>query len=259
MAIALKENRAIRGVEAIAERPDGTRVPFIPYPTPLHDANGNLIGAINMLVDITERKQAENRQKTLIDELNHRVKNTLATVQSLATQTARNAQSAGDAHKRFEARLLALSRAHDLLTKRHWGDTPLDSLVHEVLMPIVGHEPSRVRIDGASIEVNTRVALSLTMTLNELAINALKYGSMSTETGTLSVTWGVQVRPSETRVSFLWREQGGPTVVETGRHGLGFRLMERCIERDLGGELEADFATEGFVCRFSIPIGAEDR
>ena len=259
MAIALKENRAIRGVEAIAERPDGTRVPFIPYPTPLHDANGNLIGAINMLVDITERKQAENRQKTLIDELNHRVKNTLATVQSLAAQTARNARSAGDAHKRFEARLLALSRAHDLLTKRHWGDTPLDSLVHEVLMPIVGHEPSRVRIDGASIEVNTRVALSLTMTLNELAINALKYGSMSTETGTLSVTWDVQVRPSETRVSFLWREQGGPTVVETGRHGLGFRLMERCIERDLGGELEADFATEGFVCRFSIPIGAEDR
>lgn len=79
MAIALKENRPIRGVEAVAERPDGTRVPFVPYPTPLRDAEGHLIGAINMLVDITECKQAENRQKILIDELNHRVKNTLAT------------------------------------------------------------------------------------------------------------------------------------------------------------------------------------
>src|SRR5687767_6903810 len=96
MAIALKENRAVRGAEAIAERPDGTRVPFIPYPTPLHDAHGNLIGAINMLVDITDRKQAENRQKILIDELNHRVKNTLATVQSLASQTARNTEDPQD-------------------------------------------------------------------------------------------------------------------------------------------------------------------
>lgn len=258
MATALKENRAIRGVEAIAERPDGTRVPFIPYPTPLHDADGALIGAINMLVDITERKQAENRQKTLIDELNHRVKNTLATVQSLAAQTARNAQSAGDAYKRFEARLLALSRAHDLLTRRHWGDTPLDTLAREVLMPIVGHEPSRVRVDGASIEISTRVALSLTMTLNELAINALKYGSMSTETGTLSVTWNVQACPSGSLISFHWREHGGPAVSRPGRYGLGFRLMERCIERDLGGKLETDFAAEGIVCRFSIPIGAED-
>ncbi|MGK9055706.1 PAS domain S-box protein, partial [Neorhizobium petrolearium] len=91
MAVALKEDRPVRGAEAIAERPDGSRVPFIPYPTPLHDADGILVGAINMLVDITERKQAEGRQKTLIDELNHRVKNTLATVQSLAGQTARHA------------------------------------------------------------------------------------------------------------------------------------------------------------------------
>ena len=86
MAVALKEARPVRGVEAMAERPDGTFVPFIPYPTPLYDGYGKLIGAINMLVDITERKQAKNRQKTLVDELNHRVKNTLATVQSLALQ-----------------------------------------------------------------------------------------------------------------------------------------------------------------------------
>lgn len=254
MAMAIKENRAIRGVEAVAERPDGTRVPFTPYPTPLHDAQGNLIGAINMLVDITERKQAEDRQKNLIDELNHRVKNTLATVQSLASQTARNAQDAKDGYTRFEARLLALSRAHDRLTKRHWGLTPLQVLAQEVLVPVFGLEPGRVVIAGDAIDVDTRVALNLTMTLNELAINALKYGAMSTHTGTLSVSWSVRPQPSGTLLTVNWREQGGPSVSTPEREGLGSRLMKRCIERDLGGSFELDFAHEGVHCRFAFML-----
>ncbi len=256
MAVALKENRPIRGVEAIAERPDGTRVPFAPYPTPLHDADGNLVGAINMLVDITERKQAENRQKTLIDELNHRVKNTLATVQSLAAQTARNAEDANDGYRRFEARLLALSRAHDLLTRRHWGHTPLGSLAHEVLMPIFGQEPSRIVVEGDPVDVGTRVALNLTMTLNELAINALKYGAMSVETGTLSVKWVVQPQSDGMLLTLDWREQGGPRVAQPKREGLGSRLMKRCIERDLGGTFDLTFDPKGVCCRISFLIQA---
>ncbi|KKA09488.1 histidine kinase [Pseudomonas ogarae] len=255
MAVALKENRPIRGVEAVAERPDGSRVPFTPYPTPLHDADGNLVGAINMLVDISERKQAEYRQKTLIDELNHRVKNTLATVQSLAAQTARNAEDAKDGYRRFEARLLALSRAHDLLTKRHWGQTPLDTLAHEVLMPVFGHEPGRFVIEGPSVDVGTRVALNLTMTLNELAINALKYGSMSVETGTLAVTWHLQAQADGTLLTLDWREQGGPPVSPPEREGLGSRLMQRCIERDLAGKFDLTYAAQGVCCRFSFLIG----
>ncbi|MBO1540129.1 PAS domain S-box protein [Pseudomonas sp. OA65] len=256
MAVALKENRPIRGVEAIAERPDGSRVPFTPFPTPLHDADGNLVGAINMLVDISERKQAENRQKTLIDELNHRVKNTLATVQSLAAQTARNAEDAKDGYRRFEARLLALSRAHDLLTKRHWGQTPLSTLAHEVLMPVFGHEPGRVMIEGAAVDVGTRVALNLTMTLNELAINALKYGAMSVETGTLAVTWHLQAQADGTLLTLDWQERGGPPVAPPEREGLGSRLMKRCIERDLGGTFDLTYAPLGIGCRFSFLIGA---
>ena len=256
MAVALKENRPIRGVEAVAQRPDGSRVPFTPFPTPLHDADGNLVGAINMLVDISERKQAENRQKTLIDELNHRVKNTLATVQSLAAQTARNAEDAKDGYRRFEARLLALSRAHDLLTKRHWGQTPLDTLAHEVLLPVFGHEPGRVVIEGASLDVGTRVALNLTMTLNELAINALKYGAMSVETGTLAVTWHLQTQVDGTWLTLDWQERGGPPVSPPEREGLGSRLMKRCIERDLGGTFDLTYAPQGVCCRFSFLIGA---
>ncbi|WP_247412677.1 PAS domain S-box protein, partial [Bradyrhizobium sp. 23] len=132
MAIALRENREVRGAEAVAERPDGRRVPFIPYPTPLRDAAGNLVGAINMLVDISERKRAENAQKVLIDELNHRVKNTLATVQSLANQTARHAGDLKEFLPTFTGRLLALARAHDLLTRRNWQDAPFEQLVHDV-------------------------------------------------------------------------------------------------------------------------------
>jgi PAS domain S-box-containing protein len=254
MAVALKENRAVRGVEAIAERPDGTRVPFIPYPTPLHDANGKLIGAINMLVDITERKEAEYRQKILIAELNHRVKNTLATVQSLAGQTARHAESLGEFSQRFEARLLALSRAHDLLTKRYWGDAPLDLLAREVLTPIAGEAAGRIAIDGPSVELNPRAALSLTMALNELVTNALKYGALSSEAGTLSVAWDLQRDPHPAKLTLEWREHGGPPVVPPTRRGFGTRLMERCIERDLGGEFDLVFNPDGVSCSMSIPV-----
>ncbi|MBY2968133.1 PAS domain S-box protein [Rhizobium leguminosarum] len=253
MATALKENRAVRGAEAIAERQDGRRIPFIPYPTPLHDADGKLIGAINMLVDITERKQAESRQKLLIDELNHRVKNTLATVQSLAGQTARHADDLEDFSHRFEARLLALSRAHDLLTRRHWEGASLDDLAREVLTAMAGDATPQVKIDGPEVDLDSRTALSLTMVLNELATNAMKYGALSLQAGTLSLTWrmeeGSNVKP---RLILEWRERGGPPVVAPTRRGTGSRLMERCIERDLGGELDLSFEPSGVVCRISI-------
>ncbi|MBB2839009.1 UNVERIFIED_ORG: PAS domain S-box-containing protein [Rhizobium etli] len=255
MAIALKEDRPVRGAEAIAERPDGSRVPFTPYPTPLHDADGKLVGAINMLVDISERKQAESRQKLLIDELNHRVKNTLVTVQSLAGQTARHADNLEDFLHRFETRVLALSRAHDLLTKRHWKDTPLDGLAGEVLMPLVEGAASRVTIAGPSADLDPRTALSLTVVLNELATNAIKHGALSSNTGTLSLNWHLADETRSGRELLLdWQEQGGPRVEAPTRRGVGSRLMERCIERDLGGAIDLAYEPAGVSCRISIPL-----
>ena len=254
MAVALKEDRPVRGVEAIAERPDGSLVPFIPYPTPLHDAHGKLIGAINMLVDITERKQAENRQKMLIDELNHRVKNTLATVQSLALQTARHSDNLTDFTARYERRLLGLARAHDLLTKRHWEDAPLVYLASEVLAPMIESFGERVQIQGPSVTLNPRAALSLTMALTELATNAAKYGALSSEAGTLSLTWQVREAEGQTMLDLVWQESGGPPVQAPKRRGFGTRLMERCIERDLSGELDLVFDSTGLCCRTAIPL-----
>jgi PAS domain S-box-containing protein len=256
MAVALREDRPVRGTEAIAERPDGTRVPFIPYPTPLHDGDGNLVGAINMLVDITERKLAENRQKVLIDELNHRVKNTLATVQALAGQTARHSDGLDDFSQRFEARLLALSRAHDLLTRRHWEGASLNALVHEVLSAMTDSAAQQIEIDGPDVDLDARSALSVTMAVNELATNAIKYGALSSEAGRLSVTWRVEeeldVRP---RLLLEWHERGGPHVSPPTRRGTGSRLMERAIVRDLGGQLDLAFEPLGVVCRICIEIG----
>ncbi|MCT7377306.1 PAS domain-containing sensor histidine kinase [Chelativorans salis] len=253
MAVALKEGRPVRGVEAIAERPDGTRIPFIPYPTPLHDGKGKLIGAINMLVDITERKRAESRQKVLIDELNHRVKNTLATAQSLAGQTARHAESLEDFNRQFEARLLALSRAHSLLTEWQWEDTPLDSLARAVLAPVAGEAAVRITIDGPSVDLNPRAALSFTMALNELATNAVKYGALSSETGTISINWRLAGK-RHSMLSLKWRECGGPPVTPPTRRGFGTRLMERCIERDLEGKFDLAFSPDGISCHISIPL-----
>lgn len=254
MAVALKEDRPVRGVEAMAERPDGTFVPFMPFPTPLHDSDGKLIGAINMLVDITERKQAENRQKTLIDELNHRVKNTLATVQSLSMQTARHSDSLQNFSDRYEKRLMGLARAHDLLTRRHWQDAPLDFLAREVLAPMAGGFGERVQIQGPSATLSARAALSVTMALNELMTNAAKYGAFSSESGRLDLSWKVREEADSSMLELSWQERGGPPVHPPTRRGFGTRLIERCIERDLNGELDLVFEPHGLLCRMSFPL-----
>jgi PAS domain S-box-containing protein len=252
MAVALRENRSVRGAEAIAERPDGKRVPFIPYPTPLRDAGGNLVGAINMLVDISERKQAENAQKVLIDELNHRVKNTLATVQSLASQTARHATDLQEFLPTFTGRLLALARAHDLLTRRNWQDAPFEQLVHDIVGPVSG---DRVDIGGPHVDLDARTALSVTMVFNELLTNAAKYGALSSADGSVSLTWRIiEGERSERTLQCEWRERGGPQVAPPKRRGFGTRLMERCIEHDLAGNFDLVFEPEGTRCRMAFPI-----
>jgi PAS domain S-box-containing protein len=254
MAIALKEDRPIRGVEAVAERPDGTRVPFMPYPTPLHGADGKLVGAINMLVDISHRKEAENRQKALIDELNHRVKNTLATVQSLASQTIRHSGSLGEFKSKFEARVLGLARVHDLLSRRYWTEAPLESLATEVLGPLM--DDANVRISGPSVQLMPRTALSLAMAFNELATNAAKYGALSDRAGSLDLTWRRVDTKGRSMLEIIWKERSAQTISNPARRGFGTRLMERSVENDLNGEFDLAFEADGLRCRIAIPVGA---
>ena len=252
MAVALKENRPVRGAEAIAERPDGSRRWFAPYPTPLRDSSGELTGAINMLVDITERKEAERRQKLLIDELNHRVKNTLATVQSVIAQTARSTNDVVEFQKSVEGRILALSRAHNQLSLRSWADAELRELLHAGLEPYLVQR--NVTLSGESVKVSPRVALMISMAVHELATNAAKYGALSSPSGHIDVDWRIEAQPTEPWLKLRWLERNGPAVAKPDRQGFGTRLLERGIQAELQGTTSLEYPLTGVRCEIGIPL-----
>jgi PAS domain S-box-containing protein len=259
MAVALKEGRPIRNAEAVAERPDGTRIPFIPYPTPLRDASGTLVGAVNMLVDISERKSAETRQKMLVDELNHRVKNTLATVQSLVRQTSRGSARQDEFGERLEARLVALSQAHDQLSQRNWEHGGLRDILFAALAPYRSDQGENVSVAGDAVDLEPRIALTLAMTFHELATNAAKYGALSDSQGHLDVTWKVERNGTESTLRLCWRESGGPAVAPPSRRGFGTLLVERGTEVELGGTAQLNFAPTGVCCDIEVPLPASGR
>src|SRR5665213_202098 len=255
MAEVLRTGIAAADVEAIVERPDGTRIPFIPYPTPLRDAAGKVTGAINMLVDISDRKRAEARQKSLLDELNHRVKNTLATVQSLAAQTMRGDRDRDEQREAFEERLLALSRVHNQLAREQWESADLGRIVHDIVAPF-GQE--RVSVDGASTKLASVAALPLAMVLHELATNAAKFGALSAPEGRLALGWKIERVNGARRLRIDWRESGGPEVQPPVYRGFGSRLLERSVGQELRGSAQLDFDPAGLRCRLEIPLHAAD-
>jgi PAS domain S-box-containing protein len=378
MAITLKEGREVRGVEAIAERPDGTRVRFRPYPTPLRDSSGRLVGAVNLLMDITEqhdahleserlaaivvssddaiisktlegiitswnggaarifgyeasemigqsilrlippelhgeegeilarlqrgeridhyetvriakdgrrvdvsltvsplrdrsgtvvgaskvgrditeRKQAEKLQRILTDELSHRVKNTLATVQAIASQSLARARSPADFISSFGGRLQALASAHTLLTRTQMQSADIMALVNEqVLVGAVNGD--RISCSGPQLALEPQAAVHLALVLHELATNARKYGALSVPEGRLSVTW--EVRTNGTCSLYLsWKESDGPKVSAPRGHGFGRALIEQTV-RSHGGEVSVHYHRDGLICEIDFPLPAHAR
>jgi PAS domain S-box-containing protein len=252
MAIALKEDRCVRNVEAIAERPDGTRVPFMPFPTPLHDCAGRLVGAVNMLVDIGFHKRAAVQQRQLINELNHRVKNTLSTAQSIVSQTLRSARDLGQARTAVDDRLLSLGRAYDVLTTRNWEGADLRQIAQVALACRTAEAP-RCEIEGPDVELTPKVALALALAVHELAMNAVKHGALSTPGGKVQLNWRLEGAGGSRRLKLLWRESGGRAVVAPERVGFGTRLLEQGLAAELGGEGGISYPASGAVC--SIDIG----
>jgi len=246
MAVALRERRPVRGAEAVVERPNGTRVPFLPYPTPLHDDDGNMIGAVNVLVDIGERKESETRISLLLNELNHRVKNTLATVQALAMQSLRRVPSG--AMDDFVGRLLALSRVHDLLADDRQGARSISALMRAVLSP---YGDQAMRLSGDPVRVPADALMPLAMLVHELATNAAKYGSLSAAAGQVAITW---VRKSDHSIHLVWQESGGPAADEPSRDGFGLRLIKAIAKQQLGGSATIDFSPTGLIASFELPL-----
>ncbi|MFY9294571.1 MAG: sensor histidine kinase, partial [Methylorubrum rhodinum] len=196
-----------------------------------------------------ELRQRDSARRLLVDELNHRVKNTLATVQSFALQSFRGLDGAA-AQRRdaFEGRLLSLSAAHNILTREHWAGAGLRPVIDEVLRPFEAGG-SRFTLSGPDLRLPPRVALALGMVLHELCTNAAKHGALSRAQGRVALGW--EVGPAENglcRLHLVWRETGGPPVAAPSRRGFGSRLIERGLASELGGSARIGFPAEGVVC-----------
>jgi len=373
MAIALKEGREVRDVEAIVERPDGTRVRFRPYPTPLRDPSGRLVGAINLLMDVTERhdadmesarlaaivvssddaiisktlegritswnasatrifgydanemigdsilriippelhgeereilarlqrgeriehyetvrvakdgrrvdvsltvsplrdrsgkvvgaskvgrditdrKRAEKLQRVLTDELAHRVKNTLATVQAIANQSLVRAKSPTDFVSSFAGRIHALAKAHTLLTRSKMQGADVMELVSEQVL-IGAPNDDRISCSGPLLVLDAQAAVHLALVLHELATNARKHGALSVPQGRLSVTWQMRTNGG-CSLLLSWKESHGPRVSAPSAHGFGRTLIEQTV-RARGGEASVDYRTDGLSCEIKLPL-----
>ncbi|MGI4938965.1 MAG: PAS domain-containing protein [Janthinobacterium lividum] len=219
--------------------------------TPLRDADDQVTGLVGVSVEITERKRAEERLRLVIHELNHRVKNTLTTVQAIASQTFRGID-AGVRHA-FEARLIALSSAHDVLTREAWLGAELADVVAGALTPHGWPDPARFRVSGPPMRLQPRAAVALAMGLHELATNALKYGALSTREGEVEIWWGIGGNDTP-RFRLTWNERGGPTATTPLRRGFGTKLVERSLAQDLGGTARITYATEGITCAVEAPL-----
>jgi PAS domain S-box-containing protein len=238
-------------------RRDGRVIWISVRSSPVRDADDRLLYVVRVVQDITERKAAEQRQRLLMDELNHRVKNTLATVQSLATQTARGATTPAAFRERFEGRLIALSKAHDQLTMHHWESADLRELLSGSLAPHTGTTPDRVVLRGEDVLLRPRAVLTLAMAVHELTTNAAKYGALSVPGGRVEVQWRpVRSENGQSCLQIEWIEQGGPNVVEPEQHGFGTKLIEGSIAAELAGKTRLTFQPQGLRCEITIPMKA---
>jgi len=220
----------------------------------VRDEHGRFLYSVRVVQDITERKEAEERQGLLIDELNHRVKNTLATVQSLATQTMRGTHSPEEFRQAFEGRLIALSQAHDQLTRRHWKSADLRDIVTAATAPYLSSAHEQISIEGAPFTLTPRAGLTLTLAFHELTTNASKYGALSVPGGRISVNWHLDQSLSPPRLQIVWQESGGPVVSPPLRRGFGSRFVEGSVAAELQGTARISFDPEGLRCVMDIPL-----
>ncbi|CAN7513535.1 PAS domain-containing protein [Rhizobium sp. LjRoot98] len=214
---------------------------------PIKNDDGDVTHIFVQGSDVTLRVRAENHQRLLVNELNHRVKNTLASVQSIATQTLRGANSVEEASGAISARILALSAAHNILTNENWDGADLAVIVTSSLEAFDGPGGNRFRIRGPHVRLGPRAALSMSLALHELATNAVKYGALSNEAGFVTIDWSVIRKADSSAFTLRWCETGGPPMPASDRKGFGSRLILRVLPMELGGTAQVNYGPDGLI------------
>ncbi len=231
---------------------NGTNIDVYLTVSPIRDAAGKIVGASKIARDIRARKDAERLQHVIMNELKHRVKNVLATVRAIAMQTFR-AEEDRPARAAFDARMLSLSRAHDLLTAASWSGAELSAVIAEVLSP---YDMGNVEIVGPPLRLPSEVVLPLSLALHELATNAAKYGALSVSSGQVGIRWDI-IHGDSPRLTITWTERSGPVVQTPSRKGFGTQMMEGILSTQLNGDVRIDYAPSGLVCRINTPLRYE--
>lgn len=230
--------------ETVRRRKDGSHLDISLTISPVMDGKGRIIGASKIARDISDRKRAEEQQILLLQEAMHRIKNTLATVQALATQSLRTVPEKD--RELFMARIQALAAAHDLLNDGNWDRAPLRAVVDRALSAF---DTARFHISGPEVWLTASNSLTLTLALHEMATNASKYGALSNGAGTVSLDWKTLDFDDGARIGMFWCETGGPPASPPTSKGFGSRLIEYTLS-----EVEAEYGPEGFRCSWQTEL-----
>lgn len=225
---------------------------------PVAAGDGRVRHLVFSAVDMTDRVRLEQRQEMLLDELKHRVRNTVTIIRAIASQTLRNSGSLQVFRRSFERRLRSLARTHSVLTDVSWGDTDLGNLVRHQLEPY-GDAGIDFMLSGPPVAAGSKSAVTLGLVFHELAANAAAYGALSQRGGRVDVSWTVECRDGRRVVVVTWGETGGPRVVAPRDFGFGSRLVQFNVVHEFDGEVDLDWRPEGLVCRIVLPIPSHRR
>jgi two-component sensor histidine kinase len=202
-------------------------------------------------IDAREREASDRLQKLILQELHHRIKNTLATVSAIVSQSLRNVQGAEHAQQAIESRLLALGRAHDLLLQARWSSADLGHVIRSATEAFDNSDAPKFSIAGPDIRMNSGAVIAIAMTLNELCTNTTKFGALSAPMGRVDVAW--MLDPDSQRVHLTWTEKNGPEVHAPEKRGFGTRLIET-LGKQLKGDVQLTYQPTGFVYAFDVPL-----
>lgn len=253
----LRRGERVAHFETVRIGKDGRRLDLSITVSPMLDNEGRIFGASKVARDISDRRRAQEVQRLLIDELNHRIKNTLATVQAIAQQTLRRAPDPQSFVSSFNGRIQALARAHGLLTGNSFQSAELGEIAREQLA-IEGWDRTRIHWRGPLVRLAAQPALHLSLVLHELGVNARKHGALKAEQGEVDISWAVVDREEAQHLRLIWEERGGPLTAAPTRRGFGSTLIEQSLAAH-GGVVRLTYPPEGLRCEITLPLPAMDQ